>query len=180
MYTVENSYLADAQVAGEEEDRERCGFAKLFWVFMIGAFLGDVVETVFCRITAGEWMSRSSLVWGDYSDMHFQLGGRINLLFCLFWGVAAVVWVRKLYPALSHLVELILKKTGRVLTGILMAFITVDICVSVLALARYDARTHGKEAVQQWEWVMDRHFDDDRMQEIYPNGIQPCSYSQCP
>lgn len=29
--------------------------------------LGDITETIFCRITAGVWMSRSSLVWGPFS-----------------------------------------------------------------------------------------------------------------
>ena len=38
--------------------------ADLLWLFVIGAFPGDMVETVFCRLTAGVWMSRSSLVWG--------------------------------------------------------------------------------------------------------------------
>lgn len=112
--------------------------ADLLWLFVIGAFLGDMVETVFCRLTAGVWMSRSSLVWGpfsvvwglalamatvllrqnqeksdrylfafgtvlggvyeyvcsavtellfgtvfwDYSKFKFNLGGRINLLYC--------------------------------------------------------------------------------------------------
>ena len=36
-------------------------------LFVIGAFLGDITETIFCRITAGYWMSRSSLVWGPFS-----------------------------------------------------------------------------------------------------------------
>ena len=27
--------------------------ADLLWLFVIGAFLGDMVETVFCRLTAG-------------------------------------------------------------------------------------------------------------------------------
>lgn len=44
-----------------------CGFYKLFWVFVLGSFYGDIVETVFVRITAGEWMSRSSLVMGQFS-----------------------------------------------------------------------------------------------------------------
>ena len=132
-----------------------CGFYKLFWLFLIGAFLGDVVETIFCRLTAGVWMSRSSLVWGpfsivwglaiaaatallykdrekpdrhlfiigtvlggayeyicsvftelvfgkvfwDYSKIPFNLGGRINLLYCFFWGIAAVIWIKNLYPS---------------------------------------------------------------------------------
>ena len=44
-----------------------CSFYKIVLLFIIGAFLGDIVETIFCRITAGVWMSRSSLVWGPFS-----------------------------------------------------------------------------------------------------------------
>lgn len=43
-----------------------CCFYKIVWLFVIGAFLGDVVETLFCRVTAGVWMSRSSVVWGAF------------------------------------------------------------------------------------------------------------------
>ena len=115
-----------------------CSFYKIVLLFFIGAFLGDITETIFCRITEGVWMSRSSVVWGpfsivwglaiavvtqmlykykdksdsflfavgtllggayeylcsvfteivfgkvfwDYSDIPFNLGGRINLLYC--------------------------------------------------------------------------------------------------
>ena len=129
---------------------EGCGFHKVVWLFMIGSFLGDITETIYCRITAGIWMSRSSVVWGpfsivwglaiaaatvllhryrnksdgflfavgtflggayeyvcsvftelvfgkvfwDYSTYPLNLGGRINLLYCVFWGIAAVVWMK--------------------------------------------------------------------------------------
>lgn len=29
--------------------------------------LGDITETIFCRITAGVWMSRSSVIYGPFS-----------------------------------------------------------------------------------------------------------------
>ena len=45
---------------------EGCSFYKLVLLFIIGAFIGDVVETLFCRAAAGVWMSRSSLVWGTF------------------------------------------------------------------------------------------------------------------
>lgn len=211
-----------------EEDAEKCTLEQLFWLFVIGAFLGDVVETIFCRITAGVWMSRSSLVWGafsvvwglaialatallykdrdkpdsyiffagvfwggayeyicsvfteilfgtvfwDYSAMPFNLGGRINLLYCFFWGVAAVVWIKGLYPPVSRLVNAVLRKTGRILTGILVLFMAANICVSVMALMRYDTRADGKEAQSGWERTMDERFDDARMERIYPNAIR--------
>ena len=131
-----------------------------------GEFLGDVTETIFCLVTSGRLMSRSSVVYGpfsivwglgavfltmilyqyrnksdsfifvfgtvlggayeyacsvftelvfgtvfwDYSKIPFNLGGRINLLYCFFWGIAAVVWMRALYPRLSDWIEKIPKK----------------------------------------------------------------------
>ena len=225
---IGKSYPSVTQERAEEEDTEKCTLEQLFWLFVIGAFLGDVVETIFCRITAGVWMSRSSLVWGafsvvwglaialatallykdrdkpdsyiffagvfwggayeyicsvfteilfgtvfwDYSAMPFNLGGRINLLYCFFWGVAAVVWIKGLYPHVSRLVNAVLLRTGRILTGILALFMAVNICVSVMALIRYDTRADGKEAQSRWEMAMDRHFDDARMKRIYPNAIR--------
>ena len=45
----------------EEKFAEGCGFFKLASLFIIGAFIGDIVETIFCLITTGRLMSRSSL-----------------------------------------------------------------------------------------------------------------------
>ena len=44
-----------------------CSPYKIILLFIIGSLLGDITETIFCRITAGYWMSRSSLVWGPFS-----------------------------------------------------------------------------------------------------------------
>ncbi len=49
---------------------------KLIWVFLISALLGDIIETLYCRVTAGIWMSRSSVVFGPFSFV---------------WGIGAVV-----------------------------------------------------------------------------------------
>lgn len=111
-------------------------------------------------------------VFWDYSAMPFNLGGRINLLYCFFWGLAAVVWIKGLYPKISRLVDAILRKTGRVLTVALAAFMALDICVSVLALIRYDTRASGKAAEYGWEQAVDEHFGDARMERIYPNAVQ--------
>ena len=223
---IGRSYPSVLQDRAAEDNAEACGFAQILWMFVIGALAGDVVETIFCRLTAGVWMSRSSLVWGpfsvvwglaiafatvllykdkdkqdrhifwvgfflggayeyvcsvfteivfgkvfwDYSAMPFNLGGRINLLYCFFWGIAAVVWIKGLYPKVSRLIALILQKTGQILTGILLVVMAFDILVSVLALVRYDTRASGKAPVYRWEQSMDEYFGDERMERIYPNG----------
>lgn len=195
---------------------------------MIGAFLGDIVETIFCRITAGVWMSRSSVVWGpfsivwglaiaaatlllykykdrsdafifaagtflggayeyicsvfteivfgqvfwDYSHMAFNLGGRINLLYCFFWGFAAVVWIKGCYPKISAWIEKTPVKTGKIISWILVVFMSCNIAVSCMALLRVNERNAGIEASSGWQQIMDERFDDERMQRIYPNAIQ--------
>lgn len=226
---IGRSYPAILQKKEEKvKDWERCGSVQVFWLFLIGAFAGDIVETLFCRVTSGIWMSRSSLVWGpfsvvwglaialvtvllykdrdkqehhifwvgvflggayeyicsvfteilfgkifwDYSAMPFNLGGRINLLYCFFWGIAAVVWIKGIYPKAARLIDIILKKTGWVFTGILAVFMVFNIFVSVLALIRYDTRADGKTAAYRWEQIMDKHFDDIKMERIYPNAIR--------
>lgn len=104
--------------------------------------------------------------------MPFNLGGRINLLYCFFWGIAAVVWIKVLYPKAMWLIEAVLSKTGRMLTVVFMAFMVFNLLISMLALIRYDARAEGKAAVARWEQTIDRHFGDDRMERIYPNAIR--------
>lgn len=215
------------QIARQKVFAGGCGFYKLFWLFLIGAFLGDIVETIFCRLTAGVWMSRSSLVWGpfsivwglaiaaatallykdrekpdrhlfiigtvlggayeyicsvftelvfgkvfwDYSKIPFNLGGRINLLYCFFWGIAAVIWIKNLYPLFSGWIEKIPVLWGYILTWTLAVFMAVNIAVSSMALIRYDRRAEGKPPKNSVESIIDERFDDARMEKIYPNAL---------
>lgn len=220
-------FEAAEQITKRKVFAEGCGFYKLFWLFLIGAVLGDLVETVFCRLTAGVWMSRSSLVWGpfsivwglaiatatallykdrekpdrhlffigtvlggayeyvcsvftelvfgtvfwDYSEIPFNLGGRINLLYCFFWGIAAVIWIKGLYPFFSRWIEKIPVLWGYILTWVLAVFMAANIVVSSMALIRYDRRSEGMQADNVIEKLLDEHFDDERMKRIYPNAL---------
>ena len=203
-----------------------CGFYKLVWLFFLAALIGDLVETLFCRATAGVWMSRSSLVWGpfsivwgfgavlltvllyryrdrrdgylflmgtlaggayeymcsvaseiafgsvfwDYSHLPFNLGGRINLLYCFFWGIATVVWIKYCYPLLSRWIERLPLRLGKVLTWLIVLFMVVNMALSALALGRFAQRQSdpapAQDALGQF---LDERFPDGRMERIYPN-----------
>lgn len=205
-----------------------CSFYKLACLFFIGAFLGDIIETIFCRLTAGVWMSRSSVVYGpfsivwgfgavlltailyryrdrsdsfvflfgtvlggayeyicsvlselvfgtvfwDYSHLPFNLGGRINLLYCFFWGIAAVVWLKLCYPRLSKLIEKLPMRVGKILTWVLIVFMAINMLISALALGRYTQRntTPDPEPTALGQ-LLDQRFPDERMERIYPNAI---------
>lgn len=221
----------NAIASGEQEKSTvfaaGCSIHKLIWLFFIGALLGDITETIFCRFTVGRWMSRSSviygpfsIVWGlaiamltavlhrykdksdwyifvfgtilggvyeyacsvfteivfgtvfwDYSKIPFNIGGRINLLYCFFWGIAAVIWIKGVYPFLARLIEKIPMKPGKILSYVIVVFMMFNMAVSALALARYSARNQEIEAGNSLEHFLDEHYPDERMERIYPNAI---------
>lgn len=201
------------------------GFYKLFWLFLIGAFVGDLIETVFVWGTSGVLMSRSSLlygpfsvVWGlgaailtvvlrglmdksdryifvggalmggvyeymcsvvteklfgkvfwDYSKIPFNLNGRINLLYCVFWGIAAVIWVKEVYPRISALIEKIPMKVGKVLTWVLVVLLAVDVALSCMALGRMDQREKGIPATNAVQQFLDEQYPDEYLTQRYQN-----------
>ena len=226
---IQYAYPAAArqeQTALRKGEKNFLSVSDLLWLFVIGAFLGDMVETVFCRVTAGVWMSRSSLVWGpfsvvwglalvlatvllrqekdrsdrylfafgtvmggvyeyvcsavtellfgtvfwDYSKFKFNLGGRINLLYCFFWGIAAVTWIRYGYPLVAKGMKAVKRRIRPWMTALLAVFMAVNLVTSALALARYDARTSGAAPANAVDVLLDEHFDNARMERIYPNA----------
>lgn len=136
-------------------------------IFLAGALLGGAYEyicSVFTELVFGT-------VFWDYSGFTFNLGGRINLLFCFFWGIAAVVWLKIIYPRLSGLIERLPIKTGKLLCNFLICFMIVNMIISSLALARYTERNTLPDApAGSLDTFLDRHFPDERMERIYPNA----------
>ncbi len=227
---IETEKILETKAAEEPKDKtvfaQGCGFYKMAWLFFLGALLGDLVETVFCRITMGYWMSRSSLVYGpfsivwgfacalltaflyryrhrsdrfifiygtvvggayeyicsvlsemifgtifwDYSGIPFNLGGRINLLYCFFWGIAAVLWLKGVYPFLSKWIEKIPKKIGPAVTWLMAVLMVINMGISALAMGRYSERQSGVEAKTELAIVLDEHFPDERMEKVYPKA----------
>ena len=85
-------------------------------------------------------------------------------------GSQQLIWIKILYPKFAGWIEKIPMIWGYVLTWILVVFMAVNILVSMAALVRYDMRANGKPAESGWEKVIDEHFDDERMDRIYPNA----------
>ena len=132
--------------------------------FVAGTLLGGLYEylcSVFTELVFGT-------VFWDYSAIPFNLGGRINLLYCFFWGFAAVAWFKGLHPLLARLIAKIPPRPGKVLVWALTVFMAVNMAFSALALSRYSARAAGDPADQPWEQYMDAHYGDDVMERIYP------------
>lgn len=204
---------------------EGFGFYKLFWVFVICSLLGALIEFIFVGFTSGQWMSRSSLVigqfsivWGfggtlltwalhrlidkddryifiagtilggafeyscsyigeklfgvifwDYSHMRFNINGRVNLTYCLFWGIAALVWIKLVYPWMSKAIERLPILLGKILTYLLLIFMLFDMAISSAALYRMNARDQGHVASNWAEEYVDEHYTDEWIENRYRN-----------
>ena len=135
-------------------------------LFAFGTVMGGVYEYVCSAVTE---LLFGTVFW-DYSKFKFNLGGRINLLYCFFWGIAAVMWMRYGYPLVLKLMKKVRSHIRPWMTAMLAVFMAVNMLTSALALARYDARTSGEAPNGQLEVFLDEHFDNARMERIYPNA----------
>jgi|GEM_PF-208627 len=64
----------------------------------------------------------------------------------------------------------VLDRYGEALDDVLAVFMAVNLVTSALALARYDARTSGAAPANAVDVLLDEHFDNARMERIYPNA----------
>lgn len=62
---------------------EGLNFYKLFWLFFIGAFLGVVMEMLWCFIRTGTIESRAGLVFGPFNLVYGF--GTVAITLCLYW-----------------------------------------------------------------------------------------------
>lgn len=221
--------IAAAEVPGPERyvfARGIC-FDKLVWVFLVSSFLGALIEMAFCRVTAGRWMNRSSVlygtfsfVWGfgavvltvtlqrvadkpdrriflagfviggayeylcsvftelvfgtvfwDYSEMPLNIGGRTNVLYCIFWGILAVVWIKVLYPPMDKGIEKLPALLGKVFTWAILVFMVFDGLLTACAMARYTARQEDPARYSIIDTFLDETYDDAWMENRWPNMV---------
>jgi len=135
------------------------------YVFLEGFFLGGTYEylcSVFTEVFFG------TTFW-DYSDMPFHIGGRTNLLFCVFWGALALIWVKFLYPYLSCQIEKIPPLAGKILTWIFVILMICDIIISMIAMVRYVERQNKLPAENPVEEFVDYEYPDELIEFVWPN-----------
>ena len=133
--------------------------------FFAGAIMGGVLEylcSFFQEIFFG------TISW-DYSKFFLNLNGRICLLYCVYWGIIAVVFLKIVYPWLQKIEPLIYKKSVRILTVFMVLFMAFDITISALAANRQQERREQIPPKNDLDTFLDKAYPDELLDRIYNN-----------
>lgn len=136
------------------------------WISFLGGMLvGSAVEYV---CSWGQELLFGSRSW-DYSEMPFNINGRICLLYSVFWGILGVLWIKNIYPRMAKWILKIPNRIGKIMTWVLVVFFAFNACMSGLSMYRWSQRVEGVAPSNAfWAWI-DERFPDERMERVYAN-----------
>ena len=137
------------------------------YIFVRGFLIGGTYEYICSVFTERVF----GTVFWDYSDMPLNIGGRTNVLFCIFWGLLAVLWVKVLYPPLNRQIEKIPPLAGKVLTWLVVFFMACNGILTAAAMVRYNTRSVRPEANGMAEAFIDGQYNDAYMEKRWPNMV---------
>ena len=135
------------------------------WIFLGGALLGSGFELV-CSLLQERLFG---MRFWDYRHLPLSLGGRIDPIFSIFWGLAALAWMHCLWPRLGRWLEGLSPGVLRVTAGVLTLFMVCNITLSAAALVRMDHRRQGLPASGPMELYLDEHYSDQVLEQRYPS-----------
>ncbi len=163
-------------------------FKKNNYTLFFGGFvIGSCVEYIISLI--GEFIFH--IKWWDYSDMAFNINGRICIAFSFFWGILAIYLMSHFNPMIDKIINKIKEKVSiKVLktacvTMILLLFI--DFLITSFALKMFFTRLvikYDLELQDYDEYIFEcaeiyknediknftlKYFSDEKMLKTFPN-----------
>jgi len=155
------------------------GFGALLISICFARFGSNKNSTIFlgCMVAGGifEYMCSlfQEMVFGtvswSYAADSLGIFGRTSLIYCFFWGILGVMWVRGIYPYLSNVIQKIPNDIGKFLTYFILLIIVIDIIFTSLALFRQLQRREGIPATNVIQKFYDKNLDDSALKKIYPH-----------
>ncbi len=136
------------------------------WTCFFGGFLlGTAVEYI---CSWAQEMAFGSRSW-DYSDMPFNINGRVCFLYSIFWGILSVFWVKTVYPWVAKMIMKIPEKIGKITAWVLLAFFIINAILTILAILRWTQRLDMIPPSNSLWAFFDNWFPNERMEQIFAN-----------
>lgn len=141
-------------------------------LFFAGMAMGGALEylcSFFQEILFG------TISW-DYGHHFMNLNGRTSLLYCIYWGIIAIIFLKIVYPWLLKIDNLIYKKSVRIFTVFFILFMTFDITISCMAADRQRQRQLSISAQSSVDVFLDKYYPDEYLNKIYHNRKNQLNY----
>ena len=135
-------------------------------IFITSMILGGIVEYMFSYFQEHYF---GTVSW-DYSNLWFNLNGRTSLLHCIYWGMGGLLFMKFIYPYIQKIDKFYKNKYFRVTTLVLTVFMVFDIGLTTLATQRQLERQKNIAPSGVIDVIMDVHYPDEKLEEIYPNA----------
>ena len=104
--------------------------------------VGSVVEYI---CSWGQELVFGSRSW-DYSQMPFNLNGRICLMYSILWGVLGILWIKNIYPRMAKWILKIPNRAGKIITWVLVIFMVFN---SVMTVSYTHLDVYKRQLLQQ-------------------------------
>lgn len=163
-------------------------FKKNWATLFAGGFvIGSITEYLVSLI--GELIL--NVKWWDYSNMPFNLNGRICFSYSMFWGVLAIFLMRVIHPRIRNFMAYIFKKSSskfiKTSIAVITIFMLVDCIISGYAINLFTIRmvaennlnVDNKEIICQINDELNENsfrsklrntlFSNEKMIKTYPN-----------
>ena len=163
-------------------------FKKNKYSLFLGGFLiGSIVEYLVSLF--GELIFH--VKWWDYSNMPFNINGRICIIYSFFWGILAIYLMSHFNPLINKLInkmkERFSTKLLKGITIIVILFIAIDFIVTMFALKMFFARLvynydldlpNAESYIEEYDRlysnekineITEKYFSDETMLKTFPN-----------
>lgn len=134
--------------------------------FFMGMFIGGCLEYL-CSFF--QELFFGTISW-DYTTEFLNLNGRTCFIYCFYWGVIAVLYLKMVYPLLNRLDLVFEYSQMKILTICLMIFLVFDIMISWMAGVRQHERRNSVPSNSVVDEFLDKYYTDAILNDIYNNN----------
>ena len=109
---------------------------NLFYLFVMAVIVTSVLEFVTSWVLETIFATK----WWDYSDLRFNIQGRICLVNSILFGIMGVLGIKFMHPAVLSALNRIPPESRDILAEVLGAVMLVDLVVTLRALVDFEAK----------------------------------------
>lgn len=136
---------------------------KILIKFMSFALIGALIEYV---IGVFQEVVLKSTSW-DYSNQKLNIGGKVSLLFTIFWGILGVLFTYYALPFLNKILNKMKSKPWNVTCVALSIFMLINFVFSMVVLIRWGNRLEAPAASNSFMDFIDKMYPNDYLQERF-------------